>query len=241
MQFNQCNLKTRNLSRRTVKWTYCGCFVKTLLDTVCNSIWSKPLWQRQSRRRWACVIHRVVDSWLGMLPPVEAKYTQQAVRGPVGDVRVHATSAHAAGPRFWRENQQRSCATELGAAYPWTGRTGSLLYIVPSLHCLPVSSGSARRSTIAAAPILYAWDPQAVVAVHGTSGKNPEHWNVLGATKGCGFMLVLGTPEDFDLCLLLQNWPLALHFYFWVRAQRKRPKNAICQVWAFTHPKVVNA
>ena len=32
-------------------------------------------------RRRACVIHRVVDSWLGMLPPEEepaAKYTQRA-------------------------------------------------------------------------------------------------------------------------------------------------------------------
>ena len=41
------------------------------------NIWSKPLWVR----RRACVIQRVVDSWLGMLPPEEepaAKYTQRA-------------------------------------------------------------------------------------------------------------------------------------------------------------------
>ena len=188
--------------------------MKTLLDTVCNSIWSKPLWQRQSRRRWACVIHRVVDSWLGMLPPVEAKYTQQAVRGPVGDVRVHATSAHAAGPRFWRENQQRSCATELGAAYPWTGRTGSLLYIVPSLHCLPVSSGSARRSTIAAAPILYAWDPQAVVAVHGTSGEKSSTLECSRCNQRLWFYASPGNPRTLWLVSITSKLTFSIAFLF---------------------------
>ena len=54
--------------------------MKILLDTVQFNM-AKTTLQGQRRRRWACVIHRVVDSWLGMLPPVGAKYTHQAGAG----------------------------------------------------------------------------------------------------------------------------------------------------------------
>ena len=53
----------------------------------------------QRRRRWACVIHRVVDSWLGMLPPssrASGKVHAASCAGPLEGARVHATSTHAA-------------------------------------------------------------------------------------------------------------------------------------------------
>ena len=134
-------------------------------QSVCNSIWSKPLWQRR-RRRWACVIHRVVDSCFGMLPPV-AKYTQQqqAVRGPVKGARVHATSssAHAAaGRRFWRENQQRRSGLSLNRE-GWVVAPHCALSIASLYHRAVYIRQ--RVYNFAAAPVLYAGDPQAVAAV----------------------------------------------------------------------------
>ena len=63
---------------------------------------------------------------------------------------------------------------------------------------------------------------------------NREH-PLLGVSKILNFgffkmqpkivvMLVLGTPEHLEFSLILQNWPFAMHFNFWVRAQRKRLK-----------------
>ena len=49
----------------------------------------------------------------------------------------------------------------------------------------------------------------------------------------------------FGFSLILQKWPRALHFNFWVRAQRKTaqngPKNAFFKYLLISHPKVVNA
>ena len=135
------------------------------------NIWSKPLWEEQRR---ACVIQRVVDSWLGMLPPEEepaAKYTQRAGaactlggRGRRCACTLLGTSGAHAAEKFWRENQQRRSG---GLSLNREGRVVApdwTLYNVLSLYCLlPVLCQGGARSTItiAAAPILYAWYPQA--------------------------------------------------------------------------------
>ena len=73
---------------------------------------------------------------------------------------------------------------------------------------------------------------------------NREH-PLLGVSKILNFgffktqpkivvMLVLGTPEHLEFSLILQNWPFALYFNFWVRAERKTaqngPKSALFQI-----------
>ena len=49
----------------------------------------------------------------------------------------------------------------------------------------------------------------------------------------------------FGFSLILQKWPRALHFNFWVRAQRKTaqngPKSAFFKYLLISHPKVENA
>ena len=80
----------------------------------CNSIFGQNHSEEQRR---ACVIQRVVDSWLGMLPPEEepaAKYTQRAGaactlggRGRRRACTLLGTSGAHAAEKFWRENQQR--------------------------------------------------------------------------------------------------------------------------------------
>ena len=49
----------------------------------------------------------------------------------------------------------------------------------------------------------------------------------------------------FGFSLILQKWPRALHFNFWVRAQRKTaqngPKSAFFKYLLISHPKVVSA
>ena len=91
----------------------------------CNSIFGQ---NHSWVRRRACVIHRVVDSWLGMLPPVGAKYTHQA----------------GAGRRCARARYQRSrSGTEVLARKPakelrYRARSGLSLNRedwVVALHC----------------------------------------------------------------------------------------------------------
>ena len=49
----------------------------------------------------------------------------------------------------------------------------------------------------------------------------------------------------FGFSLILQKWPRALHYNFWVRAQRKAaqngPKSAFFEYLLISHPKVKNA
>ena len=177
----QCNLKTWSSPRPAVNSSYCGCFVKTLLDTVCAI-------QNMVKTTLAALAEELVGLRhpRGSLTPSSeccpqfqpaAKYTQ-LLQGPLEGARARYEPPARLTQRDG-EVLARKPAKELqqqryrGAAYPWTGRRRvvapdwTLLYNVPSLSIILWDSRARSRATIriAAAPVLYAWYPQAVVAV----------------------------------------------------------------------------